>query len=99
MEIHRSQSDILLNASHTSSHSSPLDSSIHPIPVNNSSKEEIEYRFSHNEYNPQETHPHSTSHSSDVTFVSQLSYVPLFHYNFLSFLSLEPVDCSISSIY
>ena len=87
MEIHRSQSDILLNASHTSSHSSHPDISYNSIPVNNPSKEHNNNLSSQDEESLQETQTHSISHSSDITFVSQLSYVSLFHYNF-SIISL-----------
>ena len=84
--VYQSNSAFLLNSSYTDS--SHLDSSVHPKPVNNSSKEEIDYHSSHNENKPQGIHPHSISHSSDVTFASQLSYVSLFHYNFsIIFLS------------
>ena len=75
-----------MNTSHTDSHSPLNDSSIHPISVNILS-EENNHHSSHNEDKPQETHPHSISHSSDVTFVSQLSYVFLSSLQSLSFLS------------
>ena len=76
---------MLLNSSSTAFHP---DISSHPIFVNNPSKEENDHRHtSQCEDNAQETQTHSISHSSDVTFVSQLSYVSLFHYNF-SIISL-----------
>ena len=89
IEINQSPSNSSLNISSTNSHSFHLDSSIHHISVNHSSKEDNNHNYS-SQYkdNPQETHPHSISHSSDVTFVSQLSYVSLFHYNF-SIISLQ----------
>ncbi len=104
------QAEVSLNRSHLNKPvnssflvSQPLkhNSSTHSIPINGGYTNKANNILSHqNRDNIQESQPYSFNHSSDITFVSQLSYALSFrHFSIFEFFSLEPIDCSISSIY
>lgn len=90
------QAEVSLNRSHLNKPvnssflvSQPLkhNSSTHSIPINGGYTNKANNSLSHqNRDNIQESQPYSFNHSSDITFVSQLSYALSFrHFQYSNF--------------